>query len=121
MLFRSTFLENANGWKGILHRIDLLSCDEVIAGRYREHFEYSYSGLTERDWKAIGVEPDSLIPIGVTLTDRDVFALDPRRLSGGEARVVWLAGELIDEWPNFFECFASLIEYNKREMGRGAT
>src|SRR5436305_6465834 len=71
-----SFLQHANGWDAFFQTIDLPSCE---------------------DWAALGLEPERLLVIGVTLEDRDVLALDlAHPAEPGECYVVWLAGEKIE-------------------------
>lgn len=110
------FLLHANGWKGFFQTVDLLGCTELVAGPHRDSFDAAYGALREEEWKAIGLTRDFTLPFGMTLQDKDAFVFDLTRQQEGEYRIVWLAGETVDEWASFTECFKSMIEYNRREV-----
>lgn len=114
-----SFLKHANGWRGLFQEVDMLSCSQLIESEHLRMFRSMYEGtLTEEEWRGIGLSHNSLIPIGVSLRDRDVFVIDKRRSTSEAASVVWLAGEVIDQWSDFISFFESMIEYNRREILR---
>src|SRR5436305_7688262 len=103
-----SFLRHANGWDAFFQTIDLPSCEELLGGPHQDYARLLFSGLAAEDWAALGLDPERLLVIGVTLEDRDVLALDlARPTEPRECYVVWLAGEKIEEWPSFAECFQS--------------
>jgi len=107
------FLLHADGWKGFFQTVDLLSCEQLVRGRHRDHFERAYSWLAPEDWDLLGLRRDETLVIGVTVEDRDVFVLGAPEPATGEQEVVWLAGSLVDRWSTFYEFFKSMIEYSK--------
>ncbi len=110
------FLLHANGWKGFFQTVDLVGCEDLVAGRYRDYFDATYGALREEEWKALGLTRGSVLPFGVSLQNRDAFVFDLARQHEGEFRIVWFAGEAVDEWTTFTEFFKSMIEYNRREV-----
>jgi hypothetical protein len=106
-----SFLLHANGWGAFFQAVDLLSTGELVAGQHLSYAREMMSGLRREDWSAMGVNPNKLLVIGVTLEDRDIFVLDLSRVVEQENPVIWLAGEMVDEWPSFEECFRSMIDY----------
>lgn len=110
------FLLHANGWKGLFQAVDLLGCEQLVAGPHREFFDATYGVLREEEWKAIGLTRGFTLAFGITLQDKDAFVFDLTREREGEFRIVWVAGEMVDEWGSFTECFKSMIEYNRREV-----
>ncbi len=112
------FLLHADGWKGFFQSIDLFGCGELVGGKHREYFEATYGRLNSAQWGALTLSPEAVLPIALTLEDKDALVLDLRSRHDDEFRIVWLAGEPIDEWPSFAECFTSMIEYNRHEVRR---
>lgn len=110
------FLLHANGWKGFFQAVDLLQAEGLIAGSHRAMFDASYGALREDEWKAIGLTRSHTLPFGISLRDKDAFVFDLTQEREGEFRVVWLAGEMIDDWPSFIDFFKSMIEYNRQEV-----
>jgi hypothetical protein len=110
------FLLHADGWSGTFQTIDILGCQELLTGPHQERATAILNGLEPEDWKNLDLVPEAILPIGVSLKDVDLFVIDLSVASQNEAPVVWVAGERIDEWPTFADCFASMIEYNRREI-----
>jgi hypothetical protein len=113
-----TFLLHANGWPAFSQTIDLLGCADLLGGPYQDYLRTIFSALTEEIWKSWELSPDQILVIGVTTEDRDLLVLDLSCSDAREKPVVWLAGEKIDEWPSFTECFKSMIAYTHREAAQ---
>lgn len=111
------FLGIANGWKYAFQHVDFLGAEQLLGGEYLNRFKEMYiTAMSGSDWSAMGLNPNRLLPIGLSLVDLDVLVLDLDRTDGDEAPVMWLAGQVIEEWSSFEECFLSIIEYTRLEL-----
>ena len=107
------FLRLANGWKAFWGDTHLLgtndfSSDAMTYARNQLRIEALY----DRDLFQM---QDHLLPIGVTLTDKDLFVLV---MADGDqfGQVIWLAGGEIDRFASFGEFFDSMIAYNRLRL-----
>lgn len=109
------FLHFANGWEGFFQNIDLFSCSDLIGGLRKERAEELISFVETSVLASSAVNCSSLLPIGVSKTEIDVFCIKCN--SGAEDGVViWFAGTEVQRFPDFCEFFLAMIEYNLREI-----
>lgn len=113
--FYRDFLLYANGWRGFFQTLDLLSTSQLIEGKHKHAFNQVVRSLDGEQWAAMGLNPIELIPLGVSLEDKDMLIGDVSA-NDNEPPVIWFAGEIVDRWPNFIECFKSMISYTEREI-----
>ncbi len=102
------FLKCANGWRSVLQNIDLFGS---------ENFEFAEELLDTLNDVRLVVEcsRNELLPIGVSRLDGDVIAMS-RSCSSKSGKVFWLAGQLVDEFPNFQEFFLAMVDYNRANV-----
>lgn len=92
-------LSTINGWDGIVFTDVLLSTDELGQGPLWERAQESLGYLYD-EGPIPGLPPrDELLPVLVSPTRADIMAIWP---------VVWIADELIDEWPTVYEWVLAL-------------
>lgn len=109
------FLQFANGWKGFYQTVDLFGTKEL---NHSAKMSYAFSQLhaIEKDvLKKSGNDVNQLLPIAVTESDLDLFALCLSN-SPTPGKVIWFAGEVIDSFESFNEFFIAMIDYNREEI-----
>ncbi|MEO5965933.1 MAG: SMI1/KNR4 family protein [Candidatus Limnocylindrales bacterium] len=109
------FLRYANGWPSFFQSVDLFGTADLAGG--------PRMGVTRRMLESLepvvleqgGHLGSQLIPIAATAVDLDMFVM--KSVAGHqEPTVVWLAGNVIDQFECFEDYVLAMIEYNAREL-----
>jgi hypothetical protein len=114
-------LREVNGWRDAFAHADLLSTHDLGAGPTWERATTMLRGFYE-DGPAIDFPPrESIYPFHVGETD--LFVIDTSGPLSDDGRpVFWLAGELLDSWPNVYEFwlagFTMLDRLTERQRAR---
>ncbi|PQO36130.1 SMI1/KNR4 family protein [Bremerella cremea] len=105
------FLSFANGWQGILHATDIFGTIDLTCGEKLRKANELLESL--EDLRPLcGLSLNEVMPIGVSQDDIDVIAIG-RQNSSKPGEVFWLAGQLIDSYPDFDEFFLAMVDYNR--------
>jgi hypothetical protein len=111
------FLGYANGWPDFYHCVDLLGTNELRGGELMANAKEMLSAIDEVVWHQNRIRLVDLLPIAVSKTDMDVFAIvTPSRDFAGE--VIWFAGAVIERFENFDEFFLAMVDYNRVQLAR---
>lgn len=111
------FLSFAGGWPAFLQEIDLFGPEDLLGGPSNQTAGAMLSYIEESVLEAAGMRREDLIPIAVSRHDLDLFVI--RRPSARQpGEVLWLAGSVIDRYPNFDEYFLAMMDHNRRELER---
>jgi len=111
------FLRCANGWPRFYQDVDLFGTEQLLGGPERAWAYETLALLAEAgSLDPIGVRSQSVLPIAGSFLQTDLFLMC---MAPGERRghVLWVAGELIDEYQSFFEYFTAMIAYQRRQVG----
>lgn len=114
-------LRTGNGWPDVFSFSDLLSTDELGQGPLWERANERLDVLYE-DGDVSGWPPrDELMPFVVSPHDSDVFVIWTHgpTTEGGHP-VLWIANELVDQWPNVYEWLLGMTELARRSRDRQA-
>jgi hypothetical protein len=107
------FLKITGGWIGYMQCNDLVGIDYISNSKYMKIYDDVFLGLD--DVWIEGVEKSDLLPISINTFDGDIFLISVNNCTLG--KIYWIgSGNEIDRWDNFVDYFASIIEYNKREL-----
>lgn len=113
------FLELTNGWPGFFQTVDLLGTNELLDSPMRTYID-EYVGEMKRlapEWYYAEDRTvfDHALPIAATLENTDLFLIKTEK-DEAPGRVIWFAGEVIDTFDSFSDCFQSMIHYNRIEL-----
>jgi hypothetical protein len=115
------FLKHGNGWPGVLQWTDLFGTQDLMNPKLMGSARAELEALEGRgELKGLGLVAGELLPIGLTSPNfdppprgvRDVFAIG-KPSSAKAGHVFWLAGELVDQFPDFSEFFLAMLDYNR--------
>ena len=107
-----SFLLYADGWKYFLQDVNLFGTSDLLGGELHDEAE----GLLEVAKEVLpplDYDLDSFFPIAASMTQIDLFVIG-KVGSLWEGQVIWIAGDIIDEYESFLEYFRSMVAYNKR-------
>lgn len=105
------FLLRADGWEHFHQDVDLFGTPELLGGGHTPAAqEYLDSAVETGILASLGLDRDSVLPVGATDQQSDLFLL-VRPPADRPGRVLWLAGEVIDEYPTFEEYFLAMVDY----------
>lgn len=111
------FLRHADGWRGFFQTVDLFGTGDLLGSEKMLAAKEMLGAVDDGVLSATKNRREDLLPIAATTLDRDLFVLTlPSSAAPGE--VLWLAGELIDKFPNFDEFFLAMVDYNRAEVTR---
>ncbi len=105
------FLLVANGWDAFFQYNDLLGVDYMKNEEYYKIAKETFFDLAEAQIE--GYNKADLVPIAVNKFDKDIFLMDKSN-TNNNGKILWFAGELIEEWDSFKEFILSMIMYNQR-------
>ena len=108
------FLGFANGWKGFYHSVDLFGTADLLSEPRRRLGDELLVTLEPLE-QLCGMKIGDVLPIAVSLDSIDVFVIT-RRHTKTPGEVIWLAGQLIDRFPDFDEFFLAMIDYNREDV-----
>jgi SMI1-KNR4 cell-wall len=109
------FLKRANGWPAFYQTVDLFGTIDLIGGPRRENANAALRLLDNGVLATSGVNIEELLPIAATKLDRDLFVMT-RPHARCPGMVIWFAGEEVDRFSIFDDCFLAMIEYNRQEL-----
>mgnify|MGYP000968954318 CR=1 FL=1 len=109
------FLRHADGWPKFYQDVDLFGTRELLSGPEHDSAKETLDVLDGAGSLArVGLTKDSLLPIAASALQTDLFVMADR---GGEhAHVLWLAGDLVEEFPSFSEYFLAMLDYERRQI-----
>jgi hypothetical protein len=110
------FLLHANGWRSLLHSIDVFSVEDFRDGERKHRADELLESLEDTQ-DLCEFRPDELMPFAVSTEDIDVFVIS-RKESHAPGRVLWFAGGLVESYPDFDEWFLAMVDYNRRQYGK---
>ncbi|MFJ8532333.1 SMI1/KNR4 family protein [Streptomyces sp. NPDC093591] len=107
------FLLHADGWPAFMQDVDLFGTSDLLG----EPFDGAVQLLSTLEPEVVDasdLDVASLIPIGASRTDIDLFVMAQ---SDGSAPtpVIWLAGLEVERYVSFEEFFQAMIEENLSE------
>jgi hypothetical protein len=110
------FLLHANGWHAFVHDIDVFGVEDFLGGP-RAGAAVELIESLEDLASLCGFGQDDLLPIAVNMTSIDVIVLT-RPHTETPGKVFWLAGGVVDQFPDFQEWFLAMVDYNRHEYAR---
>ena len=108
-----SFLLYADGWKYFLQNVSVFGTSDLLGGELHDEAE----GLLEVAKEVLpplDYDLDSFFPIAASMIQIDLFVIG-KVGSPWEGQVIWIAGDIIDEYESFLEYFRSMVAYNKLE------
>lgn len=103
------FLLYADGWRCFYQHVSILSSQlrggDLVAGAEKALDVLDQEGVLGR----AGVDRRSLLPVAASAEQSDVFAVCLGGVKAGQ--VLWLAGDLVDTFPDFQEYFLAMLDY----------
>lgn len=111
------FLAHADGWPDFYQSADLFGSRELLGDRLMGQAIELISVVDSAVWRELDATSSDVLPIALAKYDKDVFLLvrPPHRSSG---QVIWLAGTVVERFPNFDEFFLSMVDYNRVRYDR---
>ena len=107
------FLKHANGWDNFYLTVALFGIDELLDNA---KMLYACNVLDELDQEGVleetGFLKGHLIPIAVTIEDRDLFVITHPD-SSNPGMIIWFAGYEVERFKDFDEFFLSMVDYNR--------
>lgn len=110
------FLRHADGWPSFYQDVDLFGTADLLTGPVHDAAQ---EGLVVLDavgaLDRLGFSANDLLPIAASLLQTDLFVLvraDPDL----PARLLWLAGDLVEEYPSFDDYFLAMLDYQRRQI-----
>ncbi len=112
------FLLRADGWESFYQDVDLFGTPEF---RGAGHWGIAHDYLDEAEAAGVlassGLEKKDVLPIAACDEQSDLFLM-VRPTAQQPGRVLWLAGDLIDEFPTFEEYFLAMVDYTRYSLKR---
>jgi hypothetical protein len=103
------FLGLADGWKGFIVSTDLFGTDDFLDGRASE---VRNRADVQEYISSLGVAEETVIPIGASGSDMDVFILVSENYPTHAGEVLWFAGSEVERYTDFREFFEAMVNYN---------
>ncbi|WP_445283810.1 hypothetical protein [Streptomyces sp. DSM 118148] len=107
------FLIHADGWPAFMQDVDLFGTSDLLGQPFDEAVQL-LSTLESEVVDAGALDVASLIPIGASRTDIDLFVI-PQAYRSTPTPVIWLAGLEVERYVSFEEFFQAMIEENLSE------
>ena len=108
-----SFLLYADGWKYFLQDVNLFGTSDLLGGELHDAAEELLE-VAKEVLPPLDYDLDSFFPIAASMTQIDLFVIG-KVGSPWEGQVIWIAGDIIDEYESFLEYFRSMVAYNKLE------
>lgn len=109
------FLAHANGLKAVFQAVDLFGTQDLKRlGSSQDRVDAVLDGM-EPLFPVLGVERAELLPIAMSGETIDLFLIG-KNSSRKPGKVFWVAGHLVDEFPDFEEFFLAMIDYNRADV-----
>ena len=108
-----SFLQYANGWQCFYQDVNIFGTGELLAGELHDQAEELLE-VAKEVLPPLDYDLDCFFPIAASMTQIDLFVIG-KVGSLWEGQVIWIAGDIIDEYESFLEYFRSMVAYNKLE------
>ena len=108
-----SFLQYANGWQYFYQDVNIFGTGELLAGELHDQAEELLE-VAKEVLPPLDYDLDCFFPIAASMTQIDLFVIG-KVGSPWEGQVIWIAGDIIDEYESFLEYFRSMVAYNKLE------
>ena len=108
-----SFLLYADGWKYFLQDVNLFGTSDLLGGELHDAAEELLE-VAKEVLPPLDYDLDCFFPIAASMTQIDLFVIG-KVGSPWEGQVIWIAGDIIDEYESFLEYFRSMVAYNKLE------
>lgn len=108
-----SFLQYANGWQYFYQDVNIFGTGELLAGELHDEAEELLE-VAKEVLPPLEYDLDCFFPIAASMTQIDLFVIG-KVGSPWEGQVIWIAGDIIDEYESFLEYFRSMVAYNKLE------
>ena len=108
-----SFLLYADGWKYFLQDVNLFGTSDLLGGELHDEAEELLE-VAKEVLPPLDYDLDSFFPIAASMTQIDLFVIG-KVGSQWEGQVIWIAGDIIDEYESFLEYFRSMVAYNKEQ------
>ena len=113
-----SFLQYANGWQYFYQDVNIFGTGELLGGELHDQAEELLE-VAKEVLPPLDYDLDSFFPIAASMTQIDLFVIG-KVGSPWEGQVIWIAGDIIDEYESFLEYFRSMVAYNKRRATKFA-
>lgn len=110
------FLLHANGWRAFMHNVDVFGVDDFLEGPRAGAAVELIESLEDLE-PLCGFARRDLLPVAVNMTGIDVMVMT-RPHTETPGKVIWLAGGVVDTFPDFQEWFLAMVDYNRYEYQR---
>ena len=107
-----SFLHYANGWQYFYQDVNIFGTGELLGGELHDQAEELLE-VAKEVLPPLDYDLDCFFPIAASMTQIDLFVIG-KVGSLWEGQVIWIAGDIIDEYESFLEYFRSMVAYNKR-------
>lgn len=104
------FLSFTNGWDAFYQDVNLFGTADYLGSELFLFARKMFSAIEDGVLASTGFAREDFIPIAVSTSDRDIFALS----KAGE--VFWFAGDLIDKFDSFDEFYLAMLDYHREEI-----
>ena len=106
-----SFLHYTNGWQYFYQDVNIFGTGELLAGELHDEAEELLE-VAKEVLPPLEYDLDCFFPIAASMTQIDLFVIG-KVGSPWEGQVIWIAGDIIDEYESFLEYFRSMVAYNK--------
>ena len=106
-----SFLLHANGWRCFYQDVNLFGTSDLLGGELHDTAEELLE-VAKEVLPPLEYDLDCFFPIAASMTQIDLFVIG-KVGSPWEGQVIWIAGDIIDEYESFLEYFRSMVAYNK--------
>ena len=108
-----SFLLHANGWRCFYQDVNLFGTSDLLGGELHDEAEELLE-VAKEVLPPLEYDLDCFFPIAASMTQIDLFVIG-KVGSQWEGQVIWIAGDIIDEYESFLEYFRSMVAYNKEQ------
>lgn len=108
-----SFLLYADGWKYFLQNVSVFGTSDLLGGELHDQAEELLE-VAKEVLPPLEYDLDCFFPIAASMTQIDLFVIG-KVGSPWEGQVIWIAGDIIDEYESFLEYFRSMVAYNKKQ------
>jgi hypothetical protein len=112
------FLRHANGWKSFYQDVDILGTMGLMGGAVMDAAMVQLDAIDPGSFADnVGVEATGVLPIAASTLQSDMFLLG-LPWSNAPGAVFWVAGYLIERFPDFHDFYLSMLDYNRRQIAK---
>ena len=108
-----SFLLYADGWQYFLQDVNLFGTSDLLGGELHDEAEELLE-VAKEVLPPLEYDLDCFFPIAASMIQIDLFVIG-KVGSPWEGQVIWIAGDIIDEYESFLEYFRSMVAYNKEQ------